>query len=92
MVYLISHINPVEKIRVSSSAWAVLNLLNRKRAPLAVYEIQNELPFAERTIYFALRQLQDKALIEKHINLKDLREAQYRLATRAGLFGFVGRR
>ena len=92
MVYLTSHINPVEKIRVSSSAWAVLNLLDRKSVPLAVHEIQDELPFAERTIYFALRQLQDKDLIEKHVNLRDLREAQYRLATRAGLFGFVGRR
>ncbi|UCG01278.1 MAG: hypothetical protein JSW11_16880 [Candidatus Heimdallarchaeota archaeon] len=92
MVYLTSYINPVEKIRVSSSAWAVLTLLDQKRVPLAVHEIQNELPYAERTIYFALRQLQDKALIEKHINLKDLREAHYRLATRAGLFGFFGRR
>ncbi|MFX0016197.1 MAG: hypothetical protein ACFFB2_15675 [Promethearchaeota archaeon] len=92
MVYLTANDNSVEKIRISSSAWAVLNLLNRKTAPLAVYEIQNELPFSERTIYYALRQLQDKALIEKRVNVRDLREAHYRLATRAGLFGFVGRR
>ncbi|MFX0121464.1 MAG: hypothetical protein ACFE9A_18900, partial [Candidatus Hodarchaeota archaeon] len=58
MVYLTANDNSVEKIRISSSAWAVLNLLNRKTAPLAVYEIQNELPFSERTIYYALRQLQ----------------------------------
>ncbi len=75
-------------IRLSRSAHAILDLLDNKQSPLAVREIRDELPYSERTIHYALRQLREYALIEKKINIQDLRETQYLLAAKASLYGY----
>ncbi|MHA2052314.1 MAG: hypothetical protein ACXABI_02140 [Candidatus Hodarchaeales archaeon] len=77
-------------IKISRSAEAILSLLLRTGQPLAVREIKKELPYSERTIHYALRQLREYALIEKRANLRDLRESHYLLANRAALYGYVG--
>lgn len=89
MAYLISNLNSEIKIRVSRSAQAVLDLLYNKRVPLAVREIKEELPYSSRTIHYALRQLRDNSLVEKRVNLRDLRESHYLLAAKASIFGYI---
>ncbi|MFX0170504.1 MAG: winged-helix domain-containing protein [Candidatus Hodarchaeota archaeon] len=89
MAYLVSTTNSRERIRVSRSAQAVLDLLSNKRTPLAVREIKEELPYSERTIHYALRQLRENSLVEKKANLRDLRESCYLLATKAALYGYI---
>ncbi len=88
MVYLTPTHRPGQKIRLSRSAHAILELLDNKQAPLAVKEIRDELPLSERTIHYALRQLREYALIEKKINMRDLRETRYLLAAKAALYGY----
>ncbi len=88
MAYLVSVVNSDIRVKISRSARAVLDLLNTKRSPLAVKDIRNELPYSERTIHYALRQLREYSLIEKRANLRDLRESHYLLGARAAAFGF----
>jgi DNA-binding transcriptional regulator GbsR (MarR family) len=76
-------------IKISRSAEAILSLLLTTGQPLPVREIKNQLPYSERTIHYALRQLREYALIEKRTNLRDLRESHYLLANRAALYGYV---
>jgi len=83
LAYLTPKSPSAKKIRVSRSAQAVLDLLNTKNTLLTVREIKEELPYSERTIHYALRQLRDNSLIEKKANLQDLRESRYVLAARA---------
>ncbi|MFX1283752.1 MAG: hypothetical protein ACFFB5_08855 [Promethearchaeota archaeon] len=78
MSYLL--IGTSAKIRISPSAKAIFNLLEAKRAPIAVRDIVKELPYSERTIQYGLRQLQKHKLVEKKANLRDLRESLYLLA------------
>jgi DNA-binding transcriptional regulator GbsR (MarR family) len=75
-------------IKISRSAEAILSLLLTTEQPLPVREIKNQLPYSERTIHYALRQLREYALIEKRTNLRDLRESHYLLANRAALYGY----
>ena len=89
MVYLNPAASSAEKIRLSRSAHAILDLLDDKQAPLAVKAIRDELPFSERTIHYALRQLHEYALIEKRINIRDLRETHYLLAAKAAMYGYL---
>lgn len=88
MAYLVPIVNHETRVKISRSARAVLELLDTKRSPLAVRDIRNELPYSERTIHYALRQLRDYSLIEKRANLRDLRESHYLLGARAASFGF----
>lgn len=88
MVYLSPLINSENNVRVSRSAFAVLELLETKKNPIAVREIKQELPYSERTIHYALQQLREQAFVEKNSNFEDLRESRYFLASRAAMFGF----
>jgi DNA-binding MarR family transcriptional regulator len=82
-------VGKTDVIRVSHSAEAILTLLRQRGTPLAVREIKEELPYSERTIHYALRQLRQHELIEKRANLQDLRESLYLLATRAAVYGYM---
>ncbi len=77
------------RIKVSHSAEAILSLLVRAGQPLTVREIKKGLPYSERTIHYALRQLREYALVEKRANLQDLRESHYLLANKAAMFGYM---
>ncbi|MFX0086347.1 MAG: winged helix DNA-binding protein [Candidatus Hodarchaeota archaeon] len=88
MVYLFPVTGSKQKIRISRSAVAVLELLENKKMPLAVREIKEELPYSERTIHYALQQLREKAFVAKNSNFEDLRESRYFLTSKAALFGF----
>ena len=89
MVHLYSTQGVVGNLKVSHSAEAILTLLERTGQPLAVREIKKELPYSERTIHYALRQLREHSLVEKRACLQDLRETHYRLAYRATMFGYM---
>ncbi|MCK4849295.1 MAG: GntR family transcriptional regulator [Candidatus Heimdallarchaeota archaeon] len=88
MVHLYATGGVNNQLKVSHSAEAILSLLVRVGQPLAVKEIKNELPFSERTIHYALRQLREHSLVEKRASLQDLRESHYHLAFRAAMFGY----
>ena len=77
------------RLKISHSAEAILSLLVRAGQPLAVREIKKELPYSERTIHYALRQLREYSLVEKRAYLQDLRESHYHLANRAAMFGYM---
>ncbi|MFX0124657.1 MAG: hypothetical protein ACFFAE_13575 [Candidatus Hodarchaeota archaeon] len=68
------------KIKISPSAKAIIQLLDKKKSPLSVKEIVKELPYSERTIQYGLRQLRQYQLVEKRANLQDLRESLYLIA------------
>lgn len=89
MVHLYSNQGVTSNLKVSHSAEAILTLLERAGQPLAVREIKKELPYSERTIHYALRQLREHSLVEKKASLQDLRESHYHLAYRAAMFGYL---
>ena len=89
MVHLYSTQGVSNNLKVSHSAEAILSLLVRVGEPLPVREIKKELPYSERTIHYALRQLREHSLVEKKASLQDLRESHYQLAYRAAMFGYM---
>lgn len=89
MVHLYSTQGVSTNLKVSHSAEAILSLLVRAGQPLAVREIKKELPYSERTIHYALKQLRDHSLVEKKASLQDLRESHYHLAYRAAMYGYM---
>jgi DNA-binding MarR family transcriptional regulator len=89
MVLLYSTEGVNKRIKVTHSAEAILSLLENADKPLAVREIKKDLPYSERTIHYALRQLREYDLVEKRASLQDLRESYYHLAYRAAMFGYL---
>lgn len=88
MAYLSSINKPSEKIRITRSAKAILTLLDTEKKPLPVKEIKNHLPYADRTIHYAVQQLKHLSLIESTYNINDMRERRYLLAAKAAYYGF----
>ena len=91
MVKLYSTQGANNRLKVSHSAEAILSLLVNADKPLAVKEIKKDLPYSERTIHYALRQLREYSLVEKRASLQDLRESHYYLAYRAAIFGYMSK-
>ena len=88
MAFLSSINNSGEKIRITRSAKAILTLLNNQNKPLPVKEIKNHLPYADRTIHYAVQQLKHLSLIESTYNINDMRERRYLLAAKAAYYGY----
>lgn len=91
MSYPTTSVSSVTKksVRVSPSAKAIFELLEKKKSPVAVKDIVKELPYSERTIQYGLKLLTQHKLVEKRANLRDLRESLYLLASTAMFYRFI---
>ena len=68
-------------IKLPKSADEILNLF-RDQKPWTQYEIENSLPdFQKEDIKYSLRKLNEKGIVVKIPNLKDMRRISYRIAT-----------